>query len=316
MPGVFAPMRYVRMQHSQPTHPVPESVQPLTDNVAGNASESTGVEGRADPAEGVDTVSIELNFKAFADNVPSSQHATRAAQYSDPSIQDFADQALELATLRAEVKRLTRDYELVLQQVRVRDSRLNALLDELSSARAQLREAQRPHPPTSVPEVTPVAAENDGSSAETAEVLEPTQASLLDVTSTLEMPQAAAENPDSLPTPVAQDPAQTPQSRSQQAAVPQLIPLDQPENPIALSREILTIGRTRRNDICIPSRAISRDHARLLVARSGVTLIDVSNTNGCFVNDQPVKRHRLREGDLVRIGDRHFRFAGAPGAVR
>jgi hypothetical protein len=28
---------------------------------------------------------------------------------SDPSVQDFADQALELAALRAELKRLTRD---------------------------------------------------------------------------------------------------------------------------------------------------------------------------------------------------------------
>jgi pSer/pThr/pTyr-binding forkhead associated (FHA) protein len=51
-----------------------------------------------------------------------------------------------------------------------------------------------------------------------------------------------------------------------------------------------------------------------------VTLVDASSTNGCFVNDVRVTRHRLRDGDLVRIGDRTFRFelslsAGAAGAA-
>jgi pSer/pThr/pTyr-binding forkhead associated (FHA) protein len=92
-------------------------------------------------------------------------------------------------------------------------------------------------------------------------------------------------------------------------AVPQLVPIDQPGTPVALSRDIVTIGRTSNNDVCIHSSGVSRDHARLLVAPGGVTLVDASSTNGCFVNDQRVKRHRLRDGDLVRIGDRSFRFA-------
>jgi len=78
---------------------------------------------------------------------------------------------------------------------------------------------------------------------------------------------------------------------------------------VALSRDIVTIGRTRNNDVCIPSRGVSRDHARLLIAPGSVTIVDASSTNGCFVNDVRVKRHRLRDGDLVRIGDRSFRFA-------
>ena len=36
------------------------------------------------------TVSIELNFKAFADDVPTHRHAKRTSSYGDPSIQDFA----------------------------------------------------------------------------------------------------------------------------------------------------------------------------------------------------------------------------------
>ena len=198
------------------------------------------------------TISIELNFKAFADNVPTHQHAKRAPSYGDPSIQDFADQALEFAALRAELKRLTRDHEILQQQAAAREVRIDELRRELTTVRMQLREAQR------------------------------------------QQPQAFAEAT------IAQESPHI---------GPQLIPLDRPDSPVALSRDIVTIGRTSKSDVCIRSSAVSRDHARLLVAPGSVTLVDVSSTNGCFVNDEPVKKQRLRDGDLVRIGDRTFRFA-------
>jgi len=75
-----------------------------------------------------------------------------------------------------------------------------------------------------------------------------------------------------------------------------------------LSRDIMTIGRARENDICIPSNGVSRDHARLLMNARSVTIVDMGSANGCFVNDEPVKRHKLHEGDVLRIGDRSFRF--------
>jgi hypothetical protein len=208
----------------------------------------------ANAAEEAGTVSIELNFKAFADNVPTSQHAKRAPVHGDPSVQDFADQALELAALRAELKRLAHDYELVRQQALAREARLDAVRHELTATRMQLREAlQQSQQDPAIEEAT-----------------------------------VALESPP---------------------GTPHLIPIDQPDSPVALSRDIITIGRTRNNDVCLQSRGVSRDHARLLTAPGSVTLVDASSTNGCFVNEVRVKRHRLRDGDLVRIGDRSFRFA-------
>ena len=206
-------------------------------------------------AEEAGTISIELNFKAFADDVPLTQHAKRAPGHGDPSIQDFADQALELAALRAELKRLAHDYASLQQQVLAREARLDALRRELTATRMQLREALRRQP------------RNEGSVEE--------------ATVALEAPLAIAR----------------------------LIPVDQSDRPVTLSRDVVTIGRTPGNDVCIDSTAVSRDHARLLVAPGGATLVDSGSTNGCFVNDQRVKRQRLRDGDLVRIGDRCFRFA-------
>jgi hypothetical protein len=208
-------------------------------------------------SEEAGTVSIELNFKAFADNVPLSQHARRAPSHGDPSVQDFADQALELAALRAELKRLAHDYEILQQQAVVREARLDALRSELTTTRLQLREALRRQP-------------QEENSVEIA---------------TIALESAPA--------------------------MPQLIPVDRPDSPVDLSRDVITIGRTPNSDFCIDSTAVSRDHARLLVASGNVTLVDASSTNGCFVNDQRVKRHRLRDGDLVRIGDRSFRFASS-----
>ncbi|HJY41183.1 MAG TPA: FHA domain-containing protein, partial [Steroidobacteraceae bacterium] len=206
-------------------------------------------EASAEAAADAGTVSIELDFKAFADHVPPTEHAKRAPGYGDPSLQDFADQALELAALRAELNRLARDHEILRQQALAREARLDALRAELTATRSQLREALR-------------QSRDKGSVQEATLALE---------------------------TPL---------------AVPQLVSLDHPGRTTVLTRDIVTIGRTRNNDICLPSTGVSRDHARLLVAPGSVTLVDASSTNGCFINDVRVTRQRLRDGDLVRIGDR------------
>ena len=283
-------MPYVTMSsHLEITHVL---AQP---HLADDAPSAIGVNQTPNVADD-GTVSIELNFKAFADNVPTTEHARRTPNHDDPSVQDFADQVLEFAALRAELKRLARDHEILQQQARLREGMIDALRRELSSARALLRQALRQQSQATAPQAAAVAGDENGSFADTADVSERSQPLTPELTSTLEVPLTAAVGSNSLP-------------GSQQVAAPQLIPIDRAEHPIFLSRDVGTIGRARNNDICIRSRAVSRDHARLLVTQSSVTLVDVSSTNGCFVNNEPVKRHRLRDVDLVRLGDRHFRFA-------
>ena len=76
-------------------------------------------------------VEVELDFNAFADHVPPTQHAKRVATDFDPSIQDFADQALEVSALRAELKRLTRDCDALRETVRHRESLVQTLREQL-----------------------------------------------------------------------------------------------------------------------------------------------------------------------------------------
>src|SRR4051812_34176510 len=100
---------------------------------AGEAGAETGAAIVA-PSEAV--VEVELDFNAFADHVPPTQHAKRVASDFDPSIQDFADQALEVSALRAELKRLTRDCDALRETVRLRESLVQTLREQLSSSRA------------------------------------------------------------------------------------------------------------------------------------------------------------------------------------
>jgi pSer/pThr/pTyr-binding forkhead associated (FHA) protein len=45
-------------------------------------------------------------------------------------------------------------------------------------------------------------------------------------------------------------------------------------------------------------------------------LIDLSSTNGCFVNGRRVREHRLRDGDLIAVGHHQMRFTGPSAKVR
>lgn len=252
------------------------------------------------------TIAIELNFNAFADHVPPDKHAKRVARIDDPSVQDFADQALELAALRAELKRLHHEYDNLQNAVRLRDTWLKTLREELAAVQAQLRDAQRAatldavadadREADSSPPVAPAATPH-------TQVLPKAMAvAAHDLTSTLDV--TAARETGSATLTGAAFTTHTPPSHERR-----FVPVDHDGPAVTLKRDIMTIGRTREHDICIPSRAVSRDHARLLIGPVSVTLVDMNSANGCFVNDEPVRRQKLRDGDIVRIGDRSFRFS-------
>ncbi len=62
------------------------------------------------------------------------------------------------------------------------------------------------------------------------------------------------------------------------------------------------IGRTRDNDLQIDSKYISRHHAQIVTKTSHSVLEDLNSTNGIYVRSRRVKKHRLRDGDVIMIG--------------
>ncbi len=91
-----------------------------------------------------------------------------------------------------------------------------------------------------------------------------------------------------------------------------LEPVDHNGDLIVLDKKMMTIGRTSDNDICIPSKLVSRNHARLLIGPNAIVLEDAGSTNGCFVNDAQVKQHLMRDGDVLSIGDLKYRLRTRP----
>jgi len=63
------------------------------------------------------------------------------------------------------------------------------------------------------------------------------------------------------------------------------------------------VGRTPDNDLQIDSKFISRHHCQLITGSDGVTVIeDLNSTNGILIRGKRVRRHTLRDGDLVSLG--------------
>jgi chromosome segregation ATPase len=70
-----------------------------------------------------------------------------------------------------------------------------------------------------------------------------------------------------------------------------------------------TIGRTPDNDLQIDTKFISRHHAVILAAPAHTIIEDLNSTNGVMVNGRRIRRHPLKDGDMVAIGKTQFRFS-------
>jgi general secretion pathway protein A len=64
----------------------------------------------------------------------------------------------------------------------------------------------------------------------------------------------------------------------------------------------IIIGRSPDNEIYIQSKFVSRHHAQLTSDQYGCSIEDLNSTNGVFIGEERVKKHRLKDGDIVSLG--------------
>ena len=201
--------------------------------------------------------------------------------------------ALELAANRAELARQQRENEDLQRALRLRDGWLQGLRSELKALEEDKRsltvelqdtrvslktlEEQLARQGARVKELEADAADRMGRTLFPTDRVPPVAAAATEI---LDL-----ENPT------------------------KLHPLDDDLAPVALDRKVMTVGRTRENHVFVPSQLVSRDHARFLVSEEKVIVFDVGSANGCFVNEEQVKRRVLRDGDIVRFADRRYRFS-------
>jgi len=76
----------------------------------------------------------------------------------------------------------------------------------------------------------------------------------------------------------------------------------------ALNNAPLVLGRGEECDIRIQDHSVSRRHARIEPEGDIYCAVDLQSTNGTFVNDSPVARAKLKDGDYLRVGNCLYRF--------
>jgi len=75
-----------------------------------------------------------------------------------------------------------------------------------------------------------------------------------------------------------------------------------------LNQERLTIGRKPDNDIPIDNLAVSGKHALVITILDDSFLEDLGSTNGSYVNGKLIKKHALKDGDVIAIGKHELKY--------
>lgn len=80
------------------------------------------------------------------------------------------------------------------------------------------------------------------------------------------------------------------------------------ERAVALTKNVINIGRGLDNDIILEDQYVSRHHVQLRLRFGAYTLFDVHSQSGTQVNNIAVKEHRLQSGDVIQIGSTQLIF--------
>ncbi len=82
-----------------------------------------------------------------------------------------------------------------------------------------------------------------------------------------------------------------------------------------LQHEVIGLGRDASNAVQLHDTEVSRQHAEIRRVDNVFTLIDLSSSNGTYVNGRRVQRCTLTSGDQVQLGGTLMLFTGPTGDV-
>jgi hypothetical protein len=87
------------------------------------------------------------------------------------------------------------------------------------------------------------------------------------------------------------------------------------QKEIPLDKETITLGRKDDNDIHIDNLAVSSHHAKILTILNDSFVEDMNSTNGTYVNENLVKKHALKHGDVIKIGKHELKYINEAAGV-
>jgi sigma-B regulation protein RsbU (phosphoserine phosphatase) len=88
-----------------------------------------------------------------------------------------------------------------------------------------------------------------------------------------------------------------------------VLPVMGPRTRVPVVARHTLIGRATESDVFLADTMLSRRHAEIEQRADGHYLLDLGSTNGTFLNgERVVGERRLRDGDLITMGDSRIRF--------
>ncbi len=72
-----------------------------------------------------------------------------------------------------------------------------------------------------------------------------------------------------------------------------------------------TIGREKYNDMVLNDLLVSRQHAMVYYEENEFWVKDLNSRNGTYLNDEPIEKARLKDGDVIKIGNYEFSIRAA-----
>jgi len=65
----------------------------------------------------------------------------------------------------------------------------------------------------------------------------------------------------------------------------------------------IRIGRSSKNDLCLPDAGVSRKHAIIKKEKNRYVIEDLGSKNGTIVNGEKIKRREVGANDVIKIGN-------------
>lgn len=84
---------------------------------------------------------------------------------------------------------------------------------------------------------------------------------------------------------------------------------------VQLTKERTTIGRKPHNDVQVDNLAVSGEHAVIYTIRNDSFIEDLDSTNGTLVNGAPIKKHLLKNNDVVELGKHKLKYVSEAAGV-
>ncbi len=77
---------------------------------------------------------------------------------------------------------------------------------------------------------------------------------------------------------------------------------------VPLARDRTSLGSNLDSDICLDNSLVSNEHAVITRDGNGYVIEDLNSRNGTFVGGREIHRRKLKNGDLITIGNFQLKF--------